>query len=295
MVALQKWALVTGANRGLGFEAAKKLAAKGHSVAITARDAEAGAKAAAAVFEGATAGAKVEALVLDAASPDSVRALVAEVAARFSGQIDLLINNAGIFLSGWEEAPYRATQRVNLDGAIDITLGLLPHLADGARVVMVASGLGKLCMLTDDYAAPIKAAATLDELRAAAHGFKKDSPLPGHNAMSPSYSVSKAALIRAAQILADSPDFEARRVSVVSVCPGWCATDMGSSAADKFGTKPPRTAGQGADSILQAAEASIPNGSLSRDGEVEDWAAPQELPAGVQEAAAAAAATASAK
>jgi NAD(P)-dependent dehydrogenase (short-subunit alcohol dehydrogenase family) len=200
------------------------------------------------------------------------------------------VNNAGINLRGWDAAGFEEIMRTNLDGALDLTLALLPHLAQGARVVMVASGawaggtgrsagvrecvrdvwfpprsmwawlcgrasehacvggdvcmrtsarwknagallrlgsgigdagaplaaphaldnpfppaaaarlgLGKLGLLTPDYAEPIKASATLDELRAAAHKFIPDSPQPQHNKMSPQYSITKAAMIRRAR------------------------------------------------------------------------------------------------
>jgi hypothetical protein len=60
----------------------------------------------------------------------------------------------------------------------------------------------------------------------------------------------------------------------VSVTPGWCATDMGTSAAAPMGVTPPRTALQGAESILAAADAgAVGNGSFSIDGKERDWAA----------------------
>ncbi|KIZ07188.1 hypothetical protein MNEG_0762 [Monoraphidium neglectum] len=277
MVASPKWALVTGANRGLGFDAAKQLLASGRPVIITSRNEAAGAKAAQALSDAAAPGARVELLQLEASSPDSIKALAAQVQAKYEGQIDLLINNAGIVGDGTSPANHEAILKTNVDGAIDITLALLPHLAPGARVVQVASQMGMLGMIGPAYAASIKGAATLDDVRAAAHRFDSDDLSKG-NPIAPSYSVSKAALIRATQLLAESPDFKSKDASVVAVCPGWCATDMGNGSGDKVGIKPPRTSEQGANSIVLAAGDKVPNGSFSFDGELLDWTSKPALP-----------------
>ncbi|KIZ00999.1 hypothetical protein MNEG_6964 [Monoraphidium neglectum] len=259
MVAPGKWAVVTGANRGLGFDVAKQLAASGRSVIITSRDKAAGAAAAQALSEAAAPGARVVVLQLEASSPDSIRALAAEVQAEYEGQVDLLvggwdrwdrINNAGMTVDGISAADHEATLKTNLDGAIDITLALLLHLAQGARVVQVASRRGMLSTVGPGYGERIKAAATLDEVRAAAHRFDPDHLAQGP-ATGQSYAVSKAALIRATQLMAESPHFKARDISVVAVAPGWWC--------------------QGARSILLASEDNIPNGSFSYDGKLLDW------------------------
>ncbi|KIZ00998.1 Short-chain dehydrogenase/reductase 2 [Monoraphidium neglectum] len=194
MVAPAKWAIVTGANRGLGYDVAKQLAASGRSVIITSRDKAAGAAAAQALSEAAAPGARVVVLQLEASSPDSIRALAAEVQAEYEGQVDLLINNAGVVVADISAADHEATLKTNLDGAIDITLALLPHLAQGARVVQVASQMGMLGMVGPGYRESIKAAATLDDVRAAAHRFDAEDLAQSHP-IGPSYAVSKAALI----------------------------------------------------------------------------------------------------
>ncbi|KAI8466759.1 MAG: hypothetical protein J3K34DRAFT_524310 [Monoraphidium minutum] len=253
------WALITGGNRGLGLEVARKLVAAGRPVIITARDAAAGEAAAAQLRAEAAGGAGVEVMALDAASRDSIQALAAEVAARFAGQISLLVNNAGIYLGPWDAPSHASVISTNVDGAVGVALALLPSLADGGRVVNVASGLGMLGMLTPDYADPIKAAPTLDAARAAAARFDAASPLPAANSM-------------CTQIMASDPAFAAKRVSSVAVCPGWCATDMGNASAAVLQTAPPRSAAQGADSILMAADAEVaPSGSFSQDGKLLDW------------------------
>jgi NAD(P)-dependent dehydrogenase (short-subunit alcohol dehydrogenase family) len=88
---------------------------------------------------------------------------------------------------------------------------------------------------------------------------------------------------RVTQLLAADEALRARGISVVAVCPGWCATDMGNSADVPGGAAPPRSAGQGADSILLAADAdAVANGSFTRDGETEEWGDAPAVPPPVE-------------
>lgn len=76
------------------------------------------------------------------------------------------------------------------------------------------------------------------------------------------------------QLLAADPELARRGISVVSVCPGWCATSMGNEAGSNMegNPKPPRTSVQGAEAILAAADtATVANGSFTRDGEPISW------------------------
>src|SRR3954468_12428099 len=90
-------ALVTGANRGIGFEVCRQIAERGFIVLLTARDA-AKAKTAASKLEGA---GTVQSLVLDAADAASISKAAAEVSRRYD-HLDVLINNAGISYDTWE-------------------------------------------------------------------------------------------------------------------------------------------------------------------------------------------------
>ena len=92
-------ALVTGANRGIGFEVCRQLAENDFVVLLTARDA---AKAKKAARKLADAG-KVEALVLDVGDASSIKKAADDVASRY-GYLDVLVNNAGINYDTWETA-----------------------------------------------------------------------------------------------------------------------------------------------------------------------------------------------
>ena len=139
--------LITGGNKGLGFETARRLIGLGHTVYVGARDADRGQRAAAEL------GAKF--LLLDVTSD----AAVAEAAARLAeaeGHLDLLINNAGI--AGGRAKPeevtaeqLRKTFETNVFGVVRVTQAFLPLLrkAHAPAIINVSSGLGSFDLVTN--------------------------------------------------------------------------------------------------------------------------------------------------
>lgn len=126
--------LVTGANSGIGFHAARQLAGAGAQVVLACRDVAAGQAAADEIGRGAL----VE--HLDLASLDSVRALVD----RWGGPLDLLVNNAGVMAPPTRRSTqdgFELQYGTNHLGHVALTAGLLPVLLESerARVVTVAS------------------------------------------------------------------------------------------------------------------------------------------------------------
>lgn len=138
---------ITGANKGLGFETARRLTELGHTVLLGARDADRGRRAAAEL------GARF--VRIDVTDESSVAAAAADVAAN-EGRIDVLINNAGITgsalsaeeLTGAEAALVLDT---NVAGIVRVTTAFLPLLraSDTPAVVNVSSGLGSLALTHD--------------------------------------------------------------------------------------------------------------------------------------------------
>ncbi len=134
---MQKTILITGATDGIGLEAAKRLAASGHHLLLHGRNPAKLEKAVEAVREG---DGRVEEHLADLSRMDEVAALAAAVAAKH-GQLDVLINNAGVF---------RASHPINADGldvrfAVNtiapflLTRRLLPVLSESSRVVNLSS------------------------------------------------------------------------------------------------------------------------------------------------------------
>src|SRR4029450_9822126 len=128
-------ALVTGANRGIGRETARQLAAKGYSVILSARDE---AKAKAAAEELAAEGGDVRSLVLDVSDPASIERAAAELSAD-PGQLDVLVNNAGIgsdFGVAGADPDFDAIQRAldtNFFGAYRVAIRAPPLPGKGPR------------------------------------------------------------------------------------------------------------------------------------------------------------------
>jgi len=229
----QPVALVTGANRGIGREVARQLAAKGYAVIASARD---GAKARQAAEElAADAGGAVTPLTLDVASRDSIQA-AAEELHRNPGRLDVLVNNAGagtdFGVSG--TAPdfdaIEAALQTNFYGAYRLTVALLDLLRASAhpRVVNVSSGMGGIAEM---------------------------------GGWSPGYRISKAALNATTRIL--STELKDDGVLVNSACPGFVNTDMGG----QFGAKKPVEDGAAGIVWLATLADDGPTGGFFRDGE----------------------------
>ncbi|HWS32164.1 MAG TPA: SDR family oxidoreductase [Actinoplanes sp.] len=139
--------LITGANKGLGFETARQLIEAGHTVYAAARDADRGRNAADKL------GARF--VQLDVTDDASVAA-AAEFVRTDSGHLDVLVNNAGIIGSGKAVAETTALDLArifdtNLYGPVRVTNALLPLLQSSTNpvVVNVSSGLGSIALCTD--------------------------------------------------------------------------------------------------------------------------------------------------
>jgi NAD(P)-dependent dehydrogenase (short-subunit alcohol dehydrogenase family) len=228
-------ALVTGANRGIGLEVCRQLASRGFVVLLTARDA---AKAKAAAKKLSNAG-RVEPLVLDVADSVSIKKAAAEVASRY-GNLDVLINNAGINYDTWETAEHAdidgtvmETITTNLLGSWRLCQAFLPLLrkSEAGRIVNVSSESGSLANM---------------------------------GAGPPAYQVTKAALNALTRTLAG--ELRSAHILVNAVCPGWVATAMGGAGA-------PRSVQEGAAGIVWAATLPDkgPTGGFFRDGKPLQW------------------------
>lgn len=188
MVMVQRTALVTGANRGIGLEVCRQLAARGLLVLLGARDLAKG-EAAAREIGG------VRAVWIDVADPDGAARLAAEV-----GRVDVLVNNAGVHYDTWQTATdadwriVREAFEVNVFGAWRMAQAFAPGMQEAGwgRIVNVSSEGGSMASM---------------------------------GAGTPAYSTSKAAVNALTRVLA--AELRGTGVLVNAVCPGWTATDMG--------------------------------------------------------------------
>ena len=196
----QRVALVTGANKGIGFEIVRELARLGLRVFLGARNEKAGRAAA----EKLRKEGEVVFIKIDIADAASIQRAADDVAGQ-TDSLDVLVNNAGILLDEDKGALtitpeiFETTLRTNTLGPWLVTQAFVPLLKKSRepRIVNVSSGGGQLDGGADGWA--------------------------------PAYCVSKTALNGAtAQLAAALPKF-----AVNSVCPGWVRTDMGGENATR--------------------------------------------------------------
>jgi NAD(P)-dependent dehydrogenase (short-subunit alcohol dehydrogenase family) len=216
-------ALVTGANKGIGHEAARRLAQLGMSVLVGARDRDRGEAAVARLRVHAP---DVHLVVLDVADDASITRAAADVDARF-GRLDVLVNNAGIALgSGPPSAQrldaMRALFATNALGLIGVTQAFLPLLAQApaARIVNVSTSLASLGLAADPE-----------------HRVSQQGALFG-------YAASKTAVHAFTVRLAH--ELRASNFKVNAACPGYVATDINQHRG-------PRTVEQGAEILVRLA------------------------------------------
>ena len=247
-------ALVTGANKGIGLQVAKDLAAHGFTVLVGSRDLARGEAAA------KTIAGDARALALDVTDVKSISAAAERIRGEL-GRLDVLVNNAGIGRSGRQPftpdqplaertkagrasvAPldeFRAVFETNVFGVIAVTQAMLPLLreAPAGRIVNVSSGVGSLTNNSD--------------------------PANPYRPMYGVYSTSKTALN--AITLAFAVDLESTRIKVNAVCPGYTATDLngfqGTRTVEQAARAPVRLALLGPDG---------PTGTYSDDEGVIPW------------------------
>jgi NAD(P)-dependent dehydrogenase (short-subunit alcohol dehydrogenase family) len=203
-------ALVTGANKGIGLQIAKDLAARGFTVVIGSRSIKNGEAAAKSI------GADARVIQLDVTNQASISAAAERIRKEF-GRLDVLVNNAGISHAGKPGKPLaeivksgrpsvasldevRAIFETNVFGVIAVTQAMLPLLreAPAARIVNVSSSTGSMTRNSD--------------------------PANPRRAMFGAYSWSKTALN--AVTIAFASELESDSIKVNAACPGFTATDL---------------------------------------------------------------------
>jgi NAD(P)-dependent dehydrogenase (short-subunit alcohol dehydrogenase family) len=219
----KKIALITGANKGLGFETARQLAKQNTKVLIGARDETRGREAAEKLQN---EGFDVEFIHIDVTDEKTLEAAAKYVEETY-GKLDILVNNAGIAVEyGLEPGEInlekiRQTFDTNFFGVIAVTKAFLPLIkkSESGRIVNVSSGLGSLAQNSDPN-----------------WDFSAVKPV--------AYNSSKAALNMFTVILADQ--LKDTKIKVNSADPGYTATDLNHNSG-------PKTVEQGASIIFDLA------------------------------------------
>ncbi|MET9725835.1 SDR family oxidoreductase [Streptomyces zaomyceticus] len=238
-------ALVTGANKGIGYEIAAGLGSLGYRVGVGARDET---RRETAVEKLRAAGVDAYGVPLDVTDDQSV-ADAAELVERQAGRLDALVNNAGIsgeMDPGWVQDPtaldlevLRAVLDTNVLGVVRVTNAMLPLLRRSAspRIVNVSSSVGSLARQADP-----------------------DTEIPIMAAYAPSKSFLNALTVQYAR------QFAGTNILINAACPGLVATDF-------TGFQGLRTPDQGAATAIRLATLPDggPTGSFFEDDGVVPW------------------------
>jgi NAD(P)-dependent dehydrogenase (short-subunit alcohol dehydrogenase family) len=238
-----KIALITGANKGIGFEVARQLGVEGITVLVGARNPRLGE---AAVAKLRAAASDVQFIELDVTKPETIAKAAEQIRARYD-RLDILVNNAGVLDKGdgppsvADPDAVRRVLDVNFFGVLAVTQAMLPLVRKAAsgRIVMVSSGLGSLTWNADPN-----------------WSFAAIKPL-GYNG---SKAILNMMTVQLAWELRDTP------IKVNTVNPGYTATDLNGNS----GTQ---TIGEGAAETVRQSLApdDAPTGGFFETGGVVPW------------------------
>ena len=231
----KKIAIVTGANRGIGFESCRQLSQLSILTILTSRDESKGKAAQETLLKD---GGDLDYHQLDVSDMESITRLGAYVKEKF-GRCDILVNNAGVFLDRGKsifDVPLEILQEtleINAIGALNMCRTFLPLMQKQhyGRIVNVSSSMGKVSTLGGNSAA---------------------------------YRLSKVLLNAMTRIMAD--EVSDKGIKINTMAPGWVRSDMGGPGA-------PRSLAEGADTIIWLATlpSDGPTGGFFEDRRPTDW------------------------
>lgn len=229
----RKVILVTGGNRGIGYEIVRQLSELSHKVFLGARDRVKAEEALARLYR---ENLEASYLSIDVSDQESITQAVAIVRS-ITSRVDVIINNAAVLMpddrliSAGTAEVFHKTMRTNVFGPLQVVRSFLPLIPSGGRIIMTSSGGGSM---TD--------------------------PVGG---WSPVYCISKSALNAVTRQLAY--ELTPKGISVNAYCPGWVKTAMGGKSA-------PRAVEQGADTAVWLSNADqVPTGKFFRDRKEIAW------------------------
>jgi len=228
----QKNALVTGSNRGIGFQICRELSERGYHVYATGRDAD---RLNQTIGMLRAENDNITARVLDVTDKDSLAKLVKEFR-RENVELDVLVNNAAILLDKDKsileisKEDFLQTLNTNTVAPLIVTRAFLPFMKRGSRIVMMSSDAGAYCQKISDWG--------------------------------PAYSLSKTGINAVTRHLA--PLLADQGVLINCVNPGWTKTDMGGDGAL-------RSVQEGAETPVWLATEVEVSGKFWKDKKEIDW------------------------
>jgi len=291
MAVYSKIAIVTGANKGIGFAIVRNLALQypqsplntgNFLIYLTARSASRGEDAVKAlladkvlkdakVLQEDGGSTSITFRSLDISDESSIHSFRDFIKQEHPDGIDILINNAGIAMDGFDDHVVKSTIHTNYYGTLAMTRDFLPLIHPGGRLVNVASSAGRLSA----YSATLKKAfieaseTSVEKCSALMERFAADVAAKQEKAKgwpSAAYAVSKAGEIAMTKAIAKDEEKNGRGVLINACCPGYVNTDMtkgnGSLTVDE-GAKTPV--------LLALSDFGGSSGGFWRGGHIIEW------------------------
>jgi len=267
---MSRIAVVTGANKGIGFAIAKQLAqSPGIQVILTARDTARGQEA---VNQLKEQKADVKFHQLDLTDKNSIDQFAAHIKKTYGG-LDILVNNAGIAFKGdaFDENVARTTAATNYFGTRDVLDKLLPLVREHGRVVNVSSMAGRLSILSNElkgkFTDPKLNVEGINNLVNQFIADVADNTYSQKGWPKSCYGVSKVAVTALTTVLARDETYSKNGILINACCPGWVRTDMA-------GPNAPRTPDEGAKTPVMLAllpPGDTRTGLYWKDEKVREW------------------------
>ena len=265
-------ALVTGANKGIGFFIALQLGLSGQfaNILIGCRDATRGQEAVATLQQQmnntSNTDVSVSFVPLCLGDRTTYTAVKETLQQEFNGKLHVLINNAGVYTRTKRQPQSPVT--VNYRETVALTNELLPLLPTGedARIVTVASQLGSLHQITStslrsQFESNALTLSALNDLMDQYENDKRHGKAGSNGWGSTEYGMSKLAIIAATRVWArDNPG-----IAINAACPGYCKTDM----TGGMGMRDPQDGAKNV--VIPATMDDPPTGQLYADYEIANW------------------------
>lgn len=206
---------------------------------------------------------------LDISSSESVQKFASFIEKEHPEGIDMLINNAGVAMDGFNNNVVQTTLRCNYWGTQEMTQRFLPMMKQGGRIVNVSSIAGVLNKYSPALTQEFRNATSVGQITSLMERFIKGVEAGTHTQdgwPSAAYAVSKAGLTGVTGILGREEEKKGKGVLVNACCPGWVVTDMTKGR----GAKNPD---QGAKTPVMLALGDIGGkaGLYWRDEKVQQW------------------------